>query len=132
MSTPEERLMVLKMIQDGKIKAEEGLQILESLGENTSTEFQPTADSGSASSAKGVGRWFHVRVTDTLTGKTKVNVRLPINVISAGIKMGAHFSPEIQSVDPKLLKNAIQSGETGLIVDIVDEDDKERVEVFIE
>jgi hypothetical protein len=128
MLSQEERLRILKMIQEGKLNAEEGMQLLENLGENPAAEPVQTAPAAS----KVTARWFHVRVTDTTTGKIKVNVRMPINVVSAGIKMGARFSPEVQGIDTNLLMSAIQSGQTGLIAEINDDDDKEHVEVFIE
>ena len=73
-----------------------------------------------------------MRVTDTNTGRVRVNVRLPINVVSAGMKMGARFSPEVQGLDMDQLMSFIRSGETGQIVDVYDDEDGEHVEVFVE
>ena len=61
-----------------------------------------------------------------------MNVRLPVNVLSAGMKMGARFSPEVQGLDMNELMTLIQSGATGQVLDVVDEQDCERVEVFLE
>ncbi len=124
MATSEERLKILKMIQEGKISAEEGIQLLEML--DAPTPPAPPATAGKAP------RWLRVRVTDTDSGKTRVNVRLPINVVSAGLKMGARFSPEVEGLDVEQLMGYIQSGETGKIVDVYDDEDGEHVEVFIE
>jgi hypothetical protein len=118
------------MIQDGTITAEQGMQLLESLQEpkkSADTAFQPN------SSVPGRGpRWFRVCVTDTNTGKVRVNVRLPVNVITAGVKMGARFSPEVQGLDMEELMNSIRSGEVGKIVDVFDDKDGEHVEVYLE
>jgi hypothetical protein len=73
-----------------------------------------------------------VRVTDTGSGKTRVNVRLPVNVLSAGMKMGARFSPEVEGLDMDQLMSLINAGATGQVLDVVDEKDGERVEVFLE
>jgi hypothetical protein len=73
-----------------------------------------------------------VRVTDTNTGKARVNVRLPVSVLSAGMKMGARFSTEIQGLDPSDLMQLIREGTIGKIVDVFDEKDGEHVEVFLE
>ena len=73
-----------------------------------------------------------MRVTDTNNGKTRVNVRLPLNMVSAGVKMGMRFSPEVEGLDINELMTFINSGETGQIVDVFDEEDGEHVEVFIE
>ena len=130
MPTSEERLRVLQLIQNGKITAEEGIRLLESLD---SAAQAASENPGRTAVAGGRGaRWFRVRVTDTNSGKTRVNVRLPVNVLSAGMKMGARFSPEVQGLDMNELMTLIQSGATGQVLDVVDEQDCERVEVFLE
>lgn len=130
MPTSEERLRVLQLIQDGKISAEEGIRLLESLDSASQTAAAKTAPSGQPA-GRGA-RWFRVRVTDTATGKTRVNVRLPVNVLSAGMKMGARFSPEVEGLDMDQLMELIQAGATGQVLDVTDEEDGEHVEVFLE
>ena len=78
------------------------------------------------------GRFFRVRVTDVETGKVRVNIRMPLSVVSAGIKMGMRFSPEIEGMPLDELQNFINNGMTGQVVDIIDEKDGEHVEVYIE
>ncbi len=123
MSTSEERLKILRMVQEGKISAEEGIQLIETL-DDSSAPVQPTP--------RGGARWLRVRVTDTNTGKVRVNVRLPLTVVSAGLKMGAKFSPEVEGLDIEQLMTLVRSGETGQVVDVLDVEDGERVEVFVE
>jgi len=130
MPTSEERLRVLQLIQDGKISAEEGIRLLESL--DSAAQAASEKPGGTAIAGGHGARWFRVRVTDTNSGKTRVNVRLPVNVLSAGMKMGARFSPEVQGLDMNELKTLIQSGATGQVLDVIDEQDCERVEVFLE
>jgi hypothetical protein len=136
MTTPEERMRILKMIQDGKITAEEGARLIQALDTQKQASTAgagrttpPTQDGRDAAKA---ARWFHVRVTDTNTGKTRVNVRLPVSLLHAGIKMGARFSPEVQGLDMDQLTQFINSGEIGKVVDVIDDEDGEHVEVFIE
>ncbi len=128
MATSEERLKILKMIQEGKITAEEGMQLLKALDE---PEKNKPAETPGGSGMQG-GRFFRVKVTDTDSGKSRVNVRLPIGVVSAGVKMGARFSPQVEGLDVDQLMGFVRSGAAGKIVDIYDEDDGEHVEVFIE
>lgn len=130
MPTSEERLRVLQLIQDGKLSAEEGIRLLESL--DTAAQTAAGTPAGTPVASTRGARWFRVRVTDTGTGKTRVNVRLPVNVLSAGMKMGARFSPEVEGLDMDQLMNLIQAGATGQVLDVVDEQDGERVEVFLE
>lgn len=129
MATSEERLKILKMIQDGKITAEQGVRLMEALEKNKAAQAGRPEAAGIP--GRG-GRWMRVRVTDIATGKTRVNVRLPVSLVNAGVKMGARFSPEVQGLDMQQLMQFVNSGETGQIVDVIDDEDGEHVEVFIE
>ena len=132
MATSEERLKVLHMIQEGKISAAEGMKLLESLSQQKSSATQqPSTPPRPIFSGRGA-RWFRVRVTDTETGRVRVNIRLPITVVTAGFKLGARFSPEVEGLDMNGLMDSIRTGETGQIVDVYDENDGEHVEVFLE
>ncbi len=128
MASSEERMRILKMIQDGVISAEDGIRLLDSIEQSVRREKdgQPIEEAGRTA------KFFRVRVTDTNSGKARVNVRLPVSVLSAGMKMGARFSTEIQGLDPSDLMQFIREGTIGKIVDVFDEKDGEHVEVFLE
>jgi hypothetical protein len=119
----EERARILQMISQGKITAEEGVRLLNALREASPAPSSPAA---------GAARWFRVRVTDMATGRVKVNVNLPLSLVKAGMKMGARFSPEMDELNWKELAAAIQEGASGKIVDVEDQDDGEKVEVYVE
>jgi hypothetical protein len=131
MATSEERMKILKMVQEGKITADDAAQLIEMLEEKSGSRQPPTPEPPVSSTGKS-SRWFRVRITDTNTGRTRVNVRLPVSLINAGIKMGARFSPEVEGLDMDQLIQFINSGETGQMVDVINDDDGEHVEVFIE
>ncbi len=122
MSTVEERLQILKMIEAGQISAEEGARLLAALDK--------TAPGGAPSGASP--RWFRVRVTDLRTGKGKANVNIPMGLVNVAIKYGARFAPNVEGLDVDQITRAIREGAQGKIVDVEDEDDAERVEIFIE
>jgi hypothetical protein len=128
MASSEERMKILKMIQDGVISAEDGIRLLDSIDQSVKKE----SSSSRSEDASKLARFFRVRVTDTNSGKARVNVRLPVSVLSAGMKMGARFSTEIQGLDPNELMQYIREGTIGKIVDVFDEKDGEHVEVFLE
>jgi hypothetical protein len=125
----EERMKVLKMVESGKITAAEATQLLESLDDVPTTKSGPSMPPPPTSMG---GRWFRVRVTDSDTGKVRVNVRLPVGVVNAGLKMGMRFAPQVEGMDIEALTAMINSGEIGQIVDVMDDKDGEHVEVFIE
>jgi hypothetical protein len=136
MATSEERIKILKMVQDGKITADQAAELLKALENRTapasSAPGQAAGQAPGGQTSGQRGRWFRVRITDTDTGKTRVNVRMPLSVVTAGMKMGMRFSPEVEGMDISQLAELIQSGETGQIVDVFDEEDGEHVEVFVE
>lgn len=131
MTNSEERMKVLEMVRDGVISAEEAAQLLETMG---LADEQPVAKTSSfrENIKKGKGRTFRVRVTDTDTNKTRVNVTLPMTLVNVAMKTGAKFAPEIDGINMEEIFDAINDGATGKIVDVMDGNDGEHVEVFIE
>lgn len=126
MATTEERIQILKMIEEGKITAVEGAELLRALGRDKQT---PTSEPLKGASSP---RWFRVRITDTRSGRNKVNVNLPMGLVNVGIKMGARFAPEMEGVEYDHIMQAIRSGQQGKILDVTDDEDGERVEIFVE
>lgn len=129
MATVEERMKILKMVEDGKVTAEDGAKLLAALDESRrSARPAPPPPPGTTAN----GRWLRIRVTDVSSGRTKVNVNLPMGLVNVGLKMGAKFAPEVQGMDVQQITDAINSGMTGKIIDVTDEDDGEHVEIFVE
>ena len=126
MPSTEERMRILNMIREGKITAEEGAKLLSALNESEKAPRRPLTRSS------GEPRWFRVRVTDITTGKTKTSVNIPLGLMEWGMKIGAQYAPEVGSIDLGQLNEMLQSGVEGKIVDVLDEEDGEHVEIFIE
>jgi len=82
--------------------------------------------------APGAARWLRIRVTDTVTGRSKASVQIPLALVDAGMKIGAHFAPEVEGVDMSNVMEAVRSGIMGKIIDVTDEEDGEHVEIFVE
>lgn len=131
MTNQEERMKVLEMVRDGIISAEEAAQLLETMG-LSDEKPSPKKPDIQVKMKKGKGRVFRVRVTDTDTNKTRVNVTLPMSLVNVAMRTGAKFAPEIEGIDMEEIFDAINDGATGKIVDVMDGDDGEHVEVFIE
>jgi hypothetical protein len=124
MATNEERMKILRMIDEGKITAEEGARLLSTLSESR----KPPRKSSLRNSTGGA-RWLRVRVTDTVTGKAKATVSLPIGLIDAGLNIASKYAPDVAFDE---LVEAISAGAMGKIIDVYDEEDEEHVEIFIE
>ena len=126
MVTSEERMKILKMISDGKITAEEGSRLISALSQRS--------DKASKIAKKSLSnQMLRVRVTDLATGKTKVNVNVPMKLVDAGLSIAAQFTPEMENAQMmEAVKEALAENMSGKIVDVVDEEDREHVEIFIE
>ena len=124
MATVEERIKILKMIEEGKITAEEGAKLLAALSESHKTTRKV-----SLRGAGGGARWLRVRVTDMATGKSKATVNLPLGLVDAGLNIASQYAPGIAFDE---LVEAIDAGAEGKIIDVLDEEDGEHVEIFIE
>lgn len=131
MASTEERMRILMMIQEGKISAAEGARLIEAL-DDLSEPTPPKPPSPSSVSGAKKPHYLHVLITDTDSGKTRVNVRLPVSLINSGMRLGARFAPEIEGLSMEDLNAWLNSGEVGQIVDVFDYDDGEHIEVFLE
>jgi len=123
MSTTEERMQILSMIEKGQITAQEGSRLLEALEKS---------EDRAEKSSSGKPRWFRVRVTDLGTGKRKVNVNIPMGLVNVGMRMGAKFAPEMGDVNIEEIMEMVKNGAQGKIIDVEDDEDGERVEIYVE
>ena len=121
MASDDERLQILRMIEGGQITPEEAAKLLDALEEPRKGEGR----------REGSLRWFRVRVTDLNTGKSKVNINLPLKVLELGTKLGAKFAAPAD-LDIEGIVQAIKAGAEGKIVDVEDEEGGERVEIYVE
>ncbi|HEY3290601.1 MAG TPA: hypothetical protein VGK87_10780 [Anaerolineae bacterium] len=131
MATIEERMKILKMIEDGKVSAEDGARLLAAL-DDSRKQSRPVPPMPPSPGTTASGRWLRIRVTDASSGKSKVNVNIPMGLVNVGLKMGAKFAPEVNGMDVQQITDAINSGMTGKIIDVVDDEDGEHVEIFVE
>lgn len=122
MVTSEERMQILKMVAEGKITAEEGSRLIRALEEGSRPAPAPQREP----------RWLKVRVTDLATGREKVQMSIPMGLAKVGVRMGARFAPELDGYNFDEVMAAIQGGAHGRIVDVTDEEDGERVEIYVE
>ncbi len=126
MVTSEERMKILNMINEGKITAEEGSKLLSAL-------TRRSEKSKKVSKRSLTSQWLRVRVTDMSTGKAKVNVNVPMKLVDAGLNIAAQFTPEMEGAQMMdAVKEALAENIRGKIVDVIDEEDQEHVEIFIE
>ena len=121
----EERLKILQMLEEEKITAEEAATLLRAL------EGGRRTGSG-APGPGGANRYLRIRVTDLASGSAKVNVTVPMGLVSAGLRMAERFAPEFEGFDMQELEELLASGAEGKLVEVMDEEDNERVEIYVE
>lgn len=126
----EERLQILQMVEEGKLSAVEAVGLLNALAKDARPAQQ--AELPVEPEEKIGGRFFRVRVTDTHSGRHKVMVTLPLSLMDWGLRIGARFSPDVPDINFQELSDLMRSTTDGKLVDVVDEEDGEHVEIFID
>ncbi|MBN1921843.1 MAG: hypothetical protein JW892_11395 [Anaerolineae bacterium] len=122
----EERLRILQMVAEGKVTAEDAARLLQALSSGAEVE-PPSAPQP---------RVLRVKVTDSDSGAVRVNLTMPLNFVRAALRRGGQHAPDINvggvNLDADELESLLTSGMQGHIIDVMDEEDGERVEVFVE
>ncbi len=80
MANAEERMKILKMIEEGKISAEDGAKLLAALSEGHRSGMANSSRSAAA------GHWLRIRVTDMATGRSKAAVQIPLGTHRRGLE----------------------------------------------
>ena len=122
----EERMQILKMIEQGKITATEGLELMNALEQDTEEVSLTTSKKT---------KWIKIRVT-TMEGRSKAKVNIPLSP-DIGLKLGAAYSPQLKesglkNIDFKEIMEAVKNGAEGKILDVEDEENQEKVEIYVE
>jgi hypothetical protein len=138
-----ERQEILELLAKGKISADEAAELLSNVEEKAAeapirsekpvdpvpvkaTETPVAVTNGKKPS------WFKVRVRNLETGKNKVTVNIPLGMVDFGLKLGRHFAPELEGLDYKELAGMMSNMESGMLVEVEDEEDNEHVQIFVE
>lgn len=122
----DERIQILGMVEEGKITASEGMELLNALDENNE-EIVPKKDA----------KWLKVRVKTMDEDKTKVNVNIPISLVDVGLKLAKNYDPKLKDsgldkINIDEIVEAVKNGAEGMIVDVEDEESQTHVQVYVE
>ncbi|MHB1418409.1 MAG: SHOCT-like domain-containing protein [Bacillota bacterium] len=120
----EERMKILEMVAAGKVTPAEGVKLLEAL-EGAGTVERLTGKKAPS---------LKVKVINLSSGKTEVNLNIPSGLVKMGLKMAEKFSPELKNtnLDWEEIHQMIQEGTEGKLVDVHDERNNKRIEVWLE
>jgi hypothetical protein len=118
----QEKMQVLKMLEEGKITAEDAGRLLDALPGVSSEEAKSEG-----------GKRLRIRVTDPATGKQKVNLTIPVKLARIAAKFVPHKAKlklADEGLDVDTVLSQVLSENIGKIVDV--ESDDGNVEISIE
>lgn len=131
----EDKKRILKMIEEGKITAEEAIKLLDVLDSTekcdgiVKSEVVEDDDFFDLKNDGKGGKILFVRVKSDDRSKVKINIPLEFIKIMGGI--GSMYSNELEkyNIDIEKLMNAIDNGFVGRLVDVESGNDKVVVEI---
>ncbi|MCS7202759.1 MAG: DUF5668 domain-containing protein [Dictyoglomus sp.] len=113
----EERMRILKLVEEGKVKAEEAEELLKKIEGNLEKEK----------------RFLKINIIEK--GKTKVNIIIPLSLLSWGLKLASKYGKEYTGkidISPEEIEAIINNPDfRGRIVDINVEEENTQVLVEI-
>ena len=117
--TPEgisaERLEVLRMVETKTITPDEGARLLESLDRSDRRQARtPTVQDGP--------RNIRIQVTESGKRHADIDIVLPLGLVEMGLVMAQRFAPG-RVPDARAIRESIESGYVGKIIDIQDGED---------
>jgi len=120
-SLTDERNRILRLVESGNVTAEEAIRLLDAI--------ESKQEHTDERKRKRIAR---VRVTNLATNRQKANVTIPVSLIDVGLRLGTRLVPQIRGSALEDLLRAIESGNTGRLLDLQDLEEGERVEIFAE
>ena len=131
----EDKKRILKMVEEGKITAEEAIKLLDVLDSNekcdivVKEEVIEDDDFFDIKNDGKSGKMLFVRVKSKDGSKVKVNIPLEFIKIMGGI--GSMYSDQLEkhNIDIAKLMDAIDNGFVGRIIEVEDGKDKVIVEI---
>lgn len=127
----EQKARILKMVEDGKISAEEAIKLLEALGESD--------DRGQlmvqGKKPRKFMRFLKIRIFEGDLEKPKVRVAVPVGLL----KLATKFIPEDakaeingRNIDLDEILRAVDENTEGKLLEVNDDDEKTRIEIFVD
>lgn len=146
----QDRMEILELLSDGKISVEEAERLLatnksDANHSENQEQIEPTEDKFAVATDQKVvnegtsvpdsngenPKWFHVRVSDLKTGKGKVTVNIPLNLVRAGLNLGGRYSKDLAGFEWDELSSVITE-QKGILVDVEDDEDGEHVQIYVD
>lgn len=136
MNTNDERLRILTQVKNGKIEINQAIDLLRSLDSNESTATrESTTDTGSP---MNMPRVLRILKLDTLNQKTLADITIPLDLLQAGMRVGANFYLDLAGLSTEQLDLLVNEPATFLrlygevLLDLEDETTNEHISLTLE
>lgn len=123
-SLREERLEILRLLESGGITVEETATLLDALDR----AVPPLPNTGAAPRGPEA-RMVRIRITESSSGKSMLNVAFPLALVKTGLDIAAEYGAEYLP-DVAEIKESISAGFRGALMDV--DDGGQRVELIAE
>jgi hypothetical protein len=127
----EQSRQVLQMLGEGKITADEAGRLIDALGRE-----QPESSPGAAPRPKKRPKYLRVVVVDTSSddGPSRINVRIPLQLLRAGVRLTSLIPPQaLTRINAELSKSGVPIDLTELkpqqLEDLVDQLDDVSIDI---
>lgn len=123
----DEKIRLLKMVEEGKLTAEQAAGLFEALGDTENQEQEPAIAIEPQN--------FRIRVIDIKSGQNKINLAIPIKLL----KMIEALTPESvkeslrdRGLNFKEIMKAADTNQRGIILEMEDTVSGEKIEIQVE
>jgi hypothetical protein len=128
----EERMQILRMVQEGTINAADGAQLLAALSSGESSrEAASSSNNGGGRAEMPISlqrRWLRIRVTDKDSNNARVNLTVPLSLLDWGLKLAESGA----GLNLAAVRDVIRGGAEGKILEVDESESGDRVEIFVE
>jgi hypothetical protein len=130
----QERLKILKMVEEKKISADDAAKLMDAL-DGTNATRETARSSGARSPGFRPGRLLRLRISDQETGRARVNLSIPVgiaHVIKSLVPPQEMEKLERQGFNLNAILDAIDGNTVGKVFEAEDDDRRVHIEISIE
>jgi hypothetical protein len=127
MSTNNERIRILTLVQNGQMELQEATKLLYEMESNN-----PTLEPYYAAGEQKSNRVLRILKKDMHTGKINMDLSIPVNLLEAGRRIGARYSPELVGLTKDEIRELALSPVGYILTDYYDEDEGQYTRISVE
>ena len=125
----EERLRVLKLVENGQVTPEQAAQLLRALGPSSYPLAGPSIATGGV--RPDGPQWLRIRVTDR-NGRSTADVQLPLSIVRVALSVGGRWLPQLRMLDPSWVIETLRERAGRPVFTFKDASDGDRVVIWVD